>query len=152
MTTRKTGRCLCGAVRFTADLPDLHARGCHCADCRRWGGTVYVVGPVPDVAFNGAEAIVTHRTSDWAERAFCGVCGSNLYWRALNNDAVTLMIGTFDDISDFTLISEIFSDERLPFLPPGHGAAQRPRAEVIDRYRPGTSYDGVDAAPATCDG
>ena len=45
----REGRCLCGAVRFTADGPPKWTGYCHCQSCRRHTGA-------PVSAYAGFEA------------------------------------------------------------------------------------------------
>ncbi|MDY6983113.1 MAG: GFA family protein, partial [Pseudomonadota bacterium] len=75
------GSCLCGAVTITApDLSEIAA--CHCGMCRRWGGGPFMtLHAGQDVKVEGD--VKTYRSSDWAERAFCGTCGTHLYYHLL---------------------------------------------------------------------
>lgn len=113
----KTGGCLCGAVRFTAQAAKTVSI-CHCEKCRRWSGSAFVEASVPndDLTWTGADHIATRRTSDWAERAWCRACGSPLYYKHLRDDewfgSTELPIGIFDDPNGFTLTHEIFIDEK----------------------------------------
>lgn len=143
--TRRTGRCICGAVRFSVAATDLKARACHCADCRRWaGGPLYVIGPFEDVAYEDESPIGRVTVSEWAERGFCSKCGSGLFWRLAKGDGLVLPVGLLDDREGVTLALEIFTDERLPFLCAVTGARQETRADVIARYN--LNYDGDWAA------
>jgi hypothetical protein len=36
------------------------------------------------------------RSSDWAQRGFCKVCGSSLFWRKDGEDATSIASGTLD--------------------------------------------------------
>lgn len=38
-----TGGCLCGAVRYECTGEPGPANYCHCADCRRWTGSAFIV-------------------------------------------------------------------------------------------------------------
>ena len=49
----KTGRCLCGAVTFTAKGVERHVHACHCGMCRRWAGGPGFVLSAESVAFEG---------------------------------------------------------------------------------------------------
>jgi len=88
--------------------------------CRRWAGgpllAVHLNGPV---TFEGADNIATYRSSAWAERGFCKVCGSNLFYRVVADDTYILALGVFDDQSGFTMKTQIFVDEK----PPGYAFA-----------------------------
>ena len=107
MTTVRSGRCLCGAVRFEANVPQESFSMCHCGMCRRWTAglfmTVQAVGPLQLVA--GADTVSWHRSSAWAERGFCSRCGSSLFWRlAEDPDRFTqISVEALDDVSGFTL-------------------------------------------------
>ncbi|MEO1329323.1 MAG: GFA family protein [Pseudomonadota bacterium] len=82
------GRRLCGAVRFVAAKvrTEVHVR--HCGMRRRWsGGPEFAADCGANVAFEGAEKISTHRSSDWAEGAFRKICGTHLYYRIIDSAA-----------------------------------------------------------------
>ena len=78
-----TGRCLCGAVRFTATLPSLFCAHCHCSMCRRNHGAGYVtwfgVSPERLAVLRGEDVLVHHASSEHGSRSFCGRCGSALW-------------------------------------------------------------------------
>ena len=114
-----TGKCLCGAVRFTVadDVHDVHC--CHCSMCRRWSGGPALAVSVQDVGFKGDEQITLYDSSDWAERGFCRRCGSNLFYRLKEPGTYFLLMGAFDDQSAFKLASEIYVDAK----PPGYELA-----------------------------
>lgn len=110
-----TGRCLCGAVSFVADgVPDdVHA--CHCSMCRKWGSGPVIAVRVESVEIDGAENITHFDSSEWAQRAFCSRCGSNLFFRLKGEDHYFLSMGTFDDPSKFRLGGEIYIDSKPNF-------------------------------------
>lgn len=130
----KNGKCLCGAVSFTAEdvKPDVSA--CHCRMCQRVSGGIFITTPAHGLIFEGEEHISNYRSSDWAERAFCNICGTHLFYRIVGTDEYDMCIGTFDDPSDFTLTSEIFIDRK----PDAYAlAGEHPRlseAETLEKY------------------
>ncbi len=75
-----TGHCLCGAVTITVTAMQAEVDVCHCAMCQRWGGAFFAGVKGEGVTVAGEEAITAYRSSEWAERAFCGTCGSNLWY------------------------------------------------------------------------
>ena len=79
-----TGRCNCGAVRYTAQGPQLFGVLCHCRDCQRASGSGHV--PIMGVAATGFAVTGTTRSTTMtgssgmdAVRHFCGGCGSLLF-------------------------------------------------------------------------
>ena len=66
----------------------------------------------PGVAFQGAENITVFDSSEWAERGFCGKCGSHLFYRLKGTGEHMMPPGLFetDDGLDFT--HQVFVDER----------------------------------------
>jgi len=114
----REGGCLCGAVRYVAlDVPDV-ANVCHCRMCQKWTGSSFVEVSVPEdrVTWTGREHIRVYTSSEWGERAFCGLCGSSLYFRMTEESVWSgnydLALGTFDDTSGFRLGAEIFIDQK----------------------------------------
>ena len=107
-----TGRCLCGAVTYTAEDIETDMNSCHCGKCRRWtGGPAFVVS-VGKVKFDDENHITRFDSSAWAERGFCSRCGTNLFYRLKEADHYVLSMGTFDDQALFNLAGEIFIDEK----------------------------------------
>ncbi len=116
--SERSGGCLCGAVRFSAqDVPETYG-ACHCEMCRRWTGSALLGVTVPraGVRWEGAENIAVIQSSSWAERAFCARCGSGLYFRVTKESDYSgdleLPIGLFDDPNGFRMTSEIYIDHK----------------------------------------
>ena len=110
-----TGRCLCGAVSFSAEGVDPGVHGCHCGMCRRWSGGPCFAVVVGGVSFEGASDIARYDSSEWAERGFCRRCGTNLFYRLKEGDRYIMLVGAFDDQAAFAMASEIFIDEKPAF-------------------------------------
>ena len=118
------GSCLCGAVRFDAQGVETHVHGCHCSMCRNWSGGPLLAAGVAGVRFEGEEHIGRYDSSAWAERGFCRVCGSSLFYHLKEADRYILCMGAFADQSGFELAGEIYIDEK----PPGYNfAGDHPR-------------------------
>ena len=102
---QRSGRCVCGAIRYLCTGDPERVTICHCLWCQRRTGTAFgteVVFREENVAFSGDPLSAYRHTSDesgrWLEIYFCPRCGSNL---GLTLQAVpgirTLPAGTFDD-------------------------------------------------------
>jgi hypothetical protein len=107
-----SGHCLCGAVTITVTAMQAEVDICHCAMCQRWGGAFYagVKGEAAEVS--GEDAITIYRSSPWAERAFCGTCGSNLWYRFLPTGGRSFLAGLFDLPPGFGIEQQIFVEEK----------------------------------------
>ncbi len=116
-----TGACLCGAVAFEIELPTLFCAHCHCSMCRRAHGAGYVTWfGIPYARFRitaGEEKLVRYRSSEQATRAFCGVCGSSLFFETAEHpehlDVVLAnMQGPIDRNPEF----HVFIDDRAGWV------------------------------------
>ncbi|MCR9089365.1 MAG: GFA family protein [Rhodobacteraceae bacterium] len=132
---RRSGQCLCGAVRVSAEVTGPGIQACHCHDCQRWtGGGPFLVVGVRDVVVTGAERVADYRHSSWGERGSCATCGSPVYWRLQGGEIEGLAIGLFEDQTGWHVTSEIFVDHRPGWLPPWPGAMQATEAEQIAKF------------------
>jgi hypothetical protein len=117
-TNPGTGGCLCGAVRYRlAEPPDAFG-ACHCGMCRRFSGGIELGLEVRPggIDWEGEDSIATYRSSDWAERGFCRICGSSLFWRLTvegpMQGLMSLGAGTLDSHAGLTFASEIYIDAK----------------------------------------
>ncbi|MGR3662799.1 MAG: GFA family protein [Paracoccaceae bacterium] len=111
----KTGRCMCGAVSFTASDVPTEFSSCYCKTCLRWVGNAYkgVNVPTENIVFTGSENIRTFASSAFAERANCSKCGSAIWWKLTAGPYVgktSLSLGLLDDTDGMVLTSELFVD------------------------------------------
>jgi hypothetical protein len=132
-----SGRCLCGAVRFTAEEVETDHHACHCGMCRRWsGGGPFFAAHVRGVVFAGEEKLAIYESSEWARRGFCGACGTTLFYFLKPTQEYMMSVGAFDDQGPFRLAREIFVDHK----PPGYAlAGEHPRwteEETLARLGP----------------
>jgi hypothetical protein len=134
-TKRIEGHCLCGAVKVRAAPVRRHAEACHCTMCRAWGGIAFLgVQCGSDVEIEGEEQIVRYRSSDWAERGFCGTCGSNLFYRYLPLDNYSFTAGLFPNDALLPLSDEIFIDEKPAYYAFDADSEKLTGPEVMAKY------------------
>ncbi len=107
-----TGRCLCGAVTFTAENVETDIKSCHCSTCRKVSGGSPMGTSVGSVVFTGEDNITRYDSSEWADRGFCKQCGSNLFYHLKEKDNYFMWHGVFDDQTPFKLAGEIFIEEK----------------------------------------
>lgn len=124
------GRCLCGAVTVRAEL----GRGisaCHCEMCRRWSGGIQMGIEAPAARAEISGPVATYASSSFAERAWCGLCGSALWLRNTHgegSDAYEFVPGLFENAGGARLVREVFADR----CPDGYALAgdhERQKAE-----------------------
>lgn len=117
--TERTGGCLCGEVRYRVDGKPLRIGLCHCADCRKTSGSVFVTFAVwPRQAFSFSGDIATFQG-----RSFCPRCGSRLF--CLGGEETEIRVGSLDDApTDLSPTYEIWVKRREPWLTPLPGRAQ----------------------------
>ena len=112
MTVSRTGRCLCGAITFEADLNGAHFHACHCDKCRRWGGGPALAVPSQAIRTENEDGLGFYASSGHGERAFCRSCGTHLFWRAKDGNGLAVWAGTLDDGDDLSFGSQIFIDRK----------------------------------------
>lgn len=108
------GSCPCGAVTFevAADLPPPDA--CHCTQCRKQSGHVFVSTDVPKSSLSvaGSDKISWFQSSENIRRGFCSLCGSSLFWEPLHRDWIAIAMGAFDDQTHTSIKMHIFVTEK----------------------------------------
>ncbi len=127
----RTGRCLCGAVTFSARLAKAEMDVCHCGMCRRWSGGVFMAVPCENVSIEGDDAVGVYVSSDWAERVFCKNCGASLVWRLRGGGFTVASYQSLDDQSGLIFSEEIFVDEKPELYAFAGHRIHKTGAEVI---------------------
>lgn len=116
MSDDRTGKCMCGAVRYTAQGVKPEISACHCDMCRRWSGGPFFAVNCERLVFEDEEALGVIASSAWAERGFCQKCGSGMFYRVTAEGpfqgTTTVALGTLDDQGELTLVREWFIDKR----------------------------------------
>ena len=135
--SERSGRCLCGAVSITARSVSSEAGACHCGMCRRWGGgPLMAVDCGTDVSIEGEDRIGVYDSSEWAERGFCTVCGTHLFYRLKQGGQLSVPVGVFDDNEGFDFRSQIFIDQKPSYYSFANETADMTEAEVFAKYGP----------------
>ncbi|WP_417622076.1 GFA family protein [Parasphingorhabdus sp.] len=100
-----TGRCLCGAVKYTVE-GDLKMCGvCHCKNCQRQAGSAYsVLFGVTDDQIEVSGDLTAYddhgESGNLVHRHFCGTCGSPVKTTLPTQPGMTyIKAGTLDDTS-----------------------------------------------------
>jgi hypothetical protein len=131
-TGQLNGSCLCGAVSLAVDGDYVAAVGaCHCSMCQRSAGVMWAAFMADADAVTVTGEVTRYASTPFAERAFCPVCGSNLWLRNTDDPAAEyeLMPALFPEAADFPLISEIYTDRRPAYVPLTGNHRTKTRAE-----------------------
>jgi hypothetical protein len=96
------------------------------------------------VSFEGAEHIGVYASSDWAERTFCKVCGTSLYWRIRGTDEYSFCAGTLDDESGLELSTEIFIDEKPAYYAFANETKKLTAKEAMATFMPADKRSNTD--------
>jgi hypothetical protein len=113
-----TGRCLCGAIRYTLTAPPVSVLDCHCSICRRESGApslVYVGYRRGDVSLSGS--LRYFRASGLARRGFCCNCGSPVcYEDDDDTQLIWVTAGTHDDAGSLPAREHVYVDDKLAWV------------------------------------
>lgn len=132
----RTGQCLCGKVTYTAKI-GTHFSICYCKMCQRWSAGVFMGVPTEEFTVtSGHASLKVVPTSDWADRAFCNQCGSNIYYHARDFGAPSVTLGSLDDTEGLTPRMQYYIDKK----PAGFSIAEETmtmtEAECIAHFAP----------------
>lgn len=111
MTKITKGGCLCGGVTYELKGELRPVVACHCIQCRKTSGHYVAATQVPAVnAIVNGDTLTWYRSSDAAERGFCSVCGSNLFWREFGSDNISVWAGSIDGSTGLRMESQLYAD------------------------------------------
>jgi hypothetical protein len=127
-----TGRCLCGAVSYSADADPVVQGVCHCSDCQHQTGSPFTVFVgVPRDAFEvEGETLASFATTGEdhggeTERNFCSACGAPVFSvSALAPEIALIKAGSLDDGSWLEPGLEWWMSSAQPWSPHFEQAAQ----------------------------
>ncbi|MFK7751671.1 MAG: GFA family protein [Sedimentitalea sp.] len=130
------GTCLCGAVAVTAIAGKPVIRACHCDMCRRHTSSMFMSIPTEPGSIIVTGPVKSYRSSEWAERGFCEICGSTLWYMTVEDQQRNLAAGLFDNAAGHQMKMEFFADE----CPEGYALAGAHRklttAETLALFAP----------------
>jgi hypothetical protein len=124
---RRTGGCLCGAVRYEVHGLLRPIVMCHCTQCRRVTGHHMAA----TAARHGDFRLLTQAGLRWytssaeARRGFCTQCGSTLFWQGAARDYISIAAGSLDDSSGLWTACHIFTADKGGYYEITDSAPQR---------------------------
>jgi hypothetical protein len=130
------GSCLCGGVTLHVPVLEGDVGVCHCSMCRKWaGGPFFALECSEDITIEGEEFVGVYASSEWAERAFCKRCGSNLFYRLKEGGFKALSAGLFAQ-SDLHMAQQIFIDEKPAYYDFANDTPKLTGEEVFAAFAP----------------
>ncbi len=119
-TTKVTGGCLCGLIRYEAEVFLKNGYYCHCTMCQKsTGQPAEITVPIKAGTLKYVEAEPKYyAASKFGKRGFCEECGSRVVWQASRpeDDWLTnIDVGCLDNPSEARASSHIFADTQLPW-------------------------------------
>ncbi len=88
------------------------------------------------VEFEGAEHIIRYKSSDWAERGFCGACGSSLFYHLLPTGEYMVSPCALDDQSGLKFTCQVFIDEKPDWYAFANETRNMTGAELFAMFAP----------------
>ncbi|TDF77462.1 GFA family protein [Pseudomonas sp. H9] len=130
MSLEKHGSCLCGAVKLSVRLDNASVNTCHCSMCRQWGGgPLFSVHCAEPVTFTAGQPVV-YDSSAWAQRCFCGTCGTHLLYRMKDGSFDSVSVGVLEGDTDWVFDLQVYIDEKPTYYCFANDTPTMTRAEV----------------------
>lgn len=129
------GSCLCGAVRYEVDRPDMPIAHCHCRTCRKAHASAFAAkAGVLREHFRwlaGEDRLRAFKSSPGKQRWFCSTCGTHLLAERPAQPHVILRVAT----------------GRRPWRPSGHAHLDVARSAMAHGRRRRAALPGMAARP-----
>ncbi|MBT8087569.1 MAG: GFA family protein, partial [Gammaproteobacteria bacterium] len=125
-TAEHTGRCLCGGVVYEVHGELSSVDYCHCSQCRRTSGHFVAAASCEPDALHlvAVSSLGWYESSALAERGFCSVCGSSLFWRPRHGRHISVMAGTLDAPTGLKAIEHIYVADKSDYYQIADGLPQ----------------------------
>ncbi len=115
-----SGGCLCGRIRYEAEVFLKNGYICHCTICQKSTGQpaeITVLIKAGTLKYLNEEPKY-YVSSPSGKRGFCSECGSRLVWQALHAEddwQTNLTVGCLDNPADARATCHIYADSQLPW-------------------------------------
>lgn len=109
------GGCLCGAVSYRVHGDLRPVMTCHCGQCRKTSGHFVAATAADNDTLeieDPGDALQWYRSSSFAQRAFCGRCGSNLFWKRDDGPRTSIMAGSLHGDTGLRIEAHIYTDDK----------------------------------------
>lgn len=111
------GGCLCEGVRYKVIGALRPVVACHCRQCQKSSGFHVAATNTAqkNLILSKNNTIKWYASSDFAKRAFCGECGSNLFWKENSSETISIFAGTLDQPTGLKLVEHIYVADKGDF-------------------------------------
>jgi len=123
-----SGSCLCGAVGFEIRGKLRPVVACHCLQCRKQTGNYMSATACDDdqLTLTRDDGLSWYRSSEFAQRGFCRICGSVLFWKGDGRNYTAITAGSIDGPLGVPLEGHIFCDSAGDYYEIAGGGYREP--------------------------
>tara|TARA_Y100000994_G_scaffold243447_1_gene241808 strand:+ start:2587 stop:2997 length:411 start_codon:yes stop_codon:yes gene_type:complete len=118
-----TGSCLCGSVNYKSNSDPLVIQNCHCDQCRKATGSVYLTNLfIKEENFENTGEVnnYTHLSDagNNMTKYFCPKCGSQVFGKNSGRPGIiTIRAGTVNEKDIIKPIRNLFLKSKVPSTP-----------------------------------
>ena len=118
-----TGSCLCGSVNYKSNSDPLVIQNCHCDQCRKATGSVYLTNlfiKEENFEITGEVNNYTHLSDagNNMTKYFCPKCGSQVFGKNSGRSGIiTIRAGTVNEKDIVKPIRNLFLKSKVPSTP-----------------------------------
>ena len=118
-----TGSCLCGSVNYKSNTDPLVIQNCHCDQCRKATGSVYLTNlfiKEENFEITGEVNNYTHLSDagNNMTKYFCPNCGSQVFGKNSGRPGIiTIRAGTVNEKDIIKPIRNLFLKSKVPSTP-----------------------------------
>lgn len=118
-----TGSCLCGSVNYKSNSDPLVIQNCHCDQCRKATGSVYLTNlfiKEENFEITGEVNNYTHLSDagNNMTKYFCPNCGSQVFGKNSGRPGIiTIRAGTINEKDIIKPIRNLFLKSKVPSTP-----------------------------------
>ena len=118
-----TGSCLCGSVNYKSNSDPLVIQNCHCYQCRKATGSVYLTNlfiKEENFEITGEVNNYTHLSDagNNMTKYFCPKCGSQVFGKNSGRSGIiTIRAGTVNEKDIIKPIRNLFLKSKVPSTP-----------------------------------
>ncbi len=118
-----TGSCLCGSVNYKSNSDPLVIQNCHCDQCRKATGSVYLTNlfiKEENFEITGEVNNYTHLSDagNNMKKYFCPKCGSQVFGKNSGRPGIiTIRAGTVNEKDIIKPIRNLFLKSKVPSTP-----------------------------------